>query len=144
MGNEVKPILIVFEGVDKSGKTTLKNEFNEATNFRYVVLDRLTTSSKVYDRAFGRGRLKYYEDVEKAFADNFNVFEVLCLCDEEKIKQRLNNAKEILPEAISDISRVQENFFEECMSNGYHTLVIDTSLGIEKCVNYIINKIQSS
>lgn len=143
MGNEVKPILIVFEGVDKSGKTTLKDEFNKTTNFKYVVLDRLTTSSKVYNKAFGRDRNKYYEDVRKAFARSFNVLEVLCICSTDEIKKRLDEANEKLPDELKDIIHVQSDFLIEVIkSDGFNNMIIDTTRNIDECVKDIVDKVR--
>ena len=48
-------MLIIFEGMDKTGKTSLINEFNKRTNFKHIVLDRGAISSYVYDAIYERG-----------------------------------------------------------------------------------------
>ena len=127
-----KPILIIFEGVDKSGKTTIKDRFNKKTNFGYVVLDRLTTSSKIYNEFFGRDRLGYYNEVENSVIKAFNVLVVLCECDTEIISRRLSNANEKLPEQL-------KAFREEVDRSFINYVVIDTTnRDVDECVENII------
>lgn len=142
MRAEDKPILIVFEGVDKSGKTTLKDAFNKKTNFSYVVLDRLTTSSKIYNNFFNRDRLEYYDRFERRILDSFNVLVVLCECDTDLIVNRLANANEVLPEQLKDIDKVKMAFRKEIDDSFVNFILIDTSKGsIDECVNVIITRV---
>lgn len=141
--NESKPILIIFEGVDKSGKTTIKDRFNKKTNFGYVVLDRLTTSSKIYNKFFGRDRLNYYNEIERGMVKAFNVLIVLCECDTEIISQRLSNANEELPEQLKDIDKVKKAFEEEVDRSFANYVVIDTtSRDVDGCVEDIITRVK--
>lgn len=139
---EDKPILIIFEGVDKSGKTTLKDKFNKKTNFDYVVLDRLTTSSKIYNNFFNRDRLEYYNRFERSILESFNVLVVLCECDTNLILDRLVKANEILPEQLKDIDKVKKAFKKEVIKSFSNYIIIDTSSrSTEECVEIIIRKI---
>ena len=138
----MKPILIVFEGVDKSGKTTLKDKFNKRTNFSYVVLDRLTTSSKIYNNFFGRNRIEYYEEFEKSVLKNFNLLVVLCECNTEEIAKRLERTNEKLPEQLKDIDKVKTAFVEEVERSFTNYIVINTENQIDECVDAIIKRIK--
>lgn len=142
MKTEDKPILIIFEGVDKSGKTTLKDKFNKKTNFDYVVLDRLTTSSKIYNNFFNRDRLEYYNRFERSILETFNVLVVLCECNTSLIEERLKDANEILPKQLKDIDKVKKAFKEEVIKSFKNYVIIDTSeRGTEECIEIIISKI---
>lgn len=139
-----KPILVIFEGVDKSGKTTLKDAFNKCTNFKYVVLDRFTTSSKVYARLFNRDGIEYYDEVENKIIDNFNVLVICCVSQVSDIENRLKKANETLPEELRDIEKVQEMFVEEVseLKARLRRLYINTSTcSIDCCVRYIIDAV---
>lgn len=138
----MKPILIVFEGVDKSGKTTLKDKFNKRTNFNYVVLDRLTTSSKIYNNFFGRNRIEYYEEFEKTVLKNFNLLVVLCECNTKIITKRLEKANEKLPEQLKDIDKVKTAFVEEVEKSFTNYIVINTENQIDECIDVIIERIK--
>ena len=45
---------VVFEGLDKAGKTTLEWSFLKATNFKINVIDRGPIGYLVFDKIFGR------------------------------------------------------------------------------------------
>lgn len=137
-----KPILIIFEGVDKSGKTTLKDKFNKKTNFGYVVLDRLTTSSKIYNNFFNRDRLEYYNRFERSVIESFNILVVLCECDTDLIVERLRNANEVLPEQLKNIDEVKKAFEEEVEKSFTNYMLIDTTKrSIDECVDDIITRV---
>lgn len=137
-----KPLIIIFEGVDKSGKTTLKDLFNKITNFKYVVFDRFTTSSKVYNYMFNRDFYEYYDKVEKTLIENFEVIIFYCTCSGKTINYRLAKANESLPEELDDIFNVKRRFMIELEktnnSSSVHLKVLDTGIigkTIDDCVN---------
>lgn len=137
-----RPILIIFEGVDKSGKTTLKDKFNKKTNFSYVVLDRLTTSSKIYNDFFNRDRLEYYNRFERSVVSAFDVLVVLCECDTALIEERLAKANEVLPEQLKNIDEVKKAFEKEVERSFVNYMVIDTtSRSIDDCVEDIVKRV---
>lgn len=137
-----KPILIIFEGVDKSGKTSLKDLFNKKTNFMYVVLDRLTTSSKVYNNFFGRDRLEYYKSFEANIRKSFDVLVILCECDTKAIIERLKSVDEKLPKQLEDIDKVKEAFAKEIDNSFDNYIVIDTLKPIDECVDIIVKRVK--
>lgn len=137
-----KPLIIIFEGQDKTGKTTLLNSFNSKTNFKYLVLDRCTISSKVYDKVFKRNRRKYYNNVEKKLLNSFNVLVVLCTCDKDVILKRLKEANEELPKELSDITYINSLFIKEASEGFKNVLEIDTTNGdIDTIVDKIIDEV---
>lgn len=142
MKMEGRPILIIFEGVDKSGKTTLKDKFNKETDFGYVVLDRLTTSSKVYNNLFCRDRIDYYNKFEDSLKRTFNVLVVLCECDTNLVIERLKKANETLPEQLKDIDKVKKNFYIEIERSFDNFMIINTEEDINDCVNKIIKRVK--
>ena len=138
----MKPLVVIFEGVDKSGKTTLLNMFNKVTNFKYIVLDRFTVSSKVYDTMFHRDNRDYFTNVEKNFFTNFNVVIVYCHCKEETVRKRLVDAGEVLQDEIDNISVVETEFrielklrqvFKDCK-----IIMVDTDRDIDECLYDIV------
>lgn len=142
MRADKRPILIIFEGVDKSGKTSLKDKFNKKTNFSYVVLDRLTTSSKIYNDFFNRDRLEYYNKFERSIVTTFNVLVVLCECDTSLIEERLEKANEVLPEQLKNIDEVKKAFEREIEKSFTNYIVIDTTnRSIDDCVEDIIVRV---
>lgn len=139
-----KPLIVVFEGQDKVGKSTLVKKFNEATNFKYLVIDRLTTSSFVYTEAFGRGDdvMAYFNEVHETFKKNFTVLQVLLVSDEDDIIKRLNDAGEKLPKELADIKKVKEKFFKFSLDSGFELVTIDTSAkSIDEAVRDVVAKV---
>lgn len=47
-------MFIIFEGADKTGKSTLIKRLNEATDYKHWVLDRGIISSIVYNDIYKR------------------------------------------------------------------------------------------
>ena len=47
-------MFVIFEGLDKTGKTTLEWELLKATNFKHIVIDRGPVGYMTFDRLFGR------------------------------------------------------------------------------------------
>lgn len=139
---EGKPILVIFEGVDKSGKTTLNDKFNKETDFRYVVLDRLTTSSKVYNNLFCRDRIDYYNKFEDSLKMTFNILVVLCECDTNLVIERLRKANETLPEQLKDIDKVKKSFYIEIERSFDNFMIINTEEDINDCVERIIKRVK--
>lgn len=144
MQEDKKPIIVVFEGVDKSGKTSVRDRFNSITDFKYIVIDRLTTSSKVYNKIFGRDRYKYYDEIERRIKDAFNVIIVICKCDDRIIKQRLKNAKEELPTKLKNIGKVSDEFEEEVRKSFDNFIIVNTSVAsIDVCANEVKKFVES-
>lgn len=142
----MKQPIIIFEGVDKSGKTTLLNLFNKYTDFKYIVLDRFTTSSKVYDVIFDRNSKEYYKNVENKFFEDYNVTIVFCYCNNiNEIQKRLLEANEKLPAELQDIAMVQNLFKMEIMlrkkKNDCNIVEIDTSKNVVICLAKILEEV---
>lgn len=50
----MKPILLILEGMDKSGKTTIINYINKKTNYTPLILDRGPIGYKVYSELYNK------------------------------------------------------------------------------------------
>ena len=139
-----KPLIVVFEGQDKVGKTTLVNEFNKASGFSHLVLDRLTTSSFVYTEAFNRGPnvMEHFKKVHEAFRDNFTVVQVLLVSNEVDILKRLHDAGEMLPKELSDIDKIQNKFLKFSKESGFNLVIINTSeKTIDEAVDIVVDSV---
>lgn len=141
--------VVIFEGVDKSGKSTLVAEFNKATNYKYLVLDRFLISSLVYDEAFERDGSRYYEELCRAFGklDDVAFIVVLCECSVEDNRRRLFEAGEYLPSKLGNVGQMMDSFKSQvrrrCKLNagGFVSdyLVVNTS---EMPVNFIVQLVK--
>lgn len=137
------PKIVIVEGIDKSGKTTLISELNKRLKFSPIILDRFTTSSKVYNKAFSRNDLKYFEEVEKQLKENFEPLIILCIANKLDIQERLLSVGEALPKQLRNIDYIQSLFIEEVKSFD-NVLILNTSkLNLKECVDKVLEKYQS-
>lgn len=136
-------MIVLFEGMDKVGKTTLIHELNKATNYEHIIIDRGPNSYIVYDDLYHR---PYVIDHVKTELDIHNTSHlcVYCYANEEDIKDRLEKAGEIFPKEQGTISSVKASF-DIAMSYSYlDVLYINTSeLTIEEATNKIKAAIES-
>ena len=133
-----KQTIVIFEGVDKSGKSTLLKKFNELTNYKYWVLDRGFVSSLVYDELFNRGNREEYLKLAKKMCKEFNVYIVYCYASYFDIQKRLQEANETLPHELEDILDVGDTFEYYLMKTHCNKLYLNTSTeSIDECVKSI-------
>ncbi len=138
----MKPLLILFEGVDKSGKTTLLAEFNKLTNFKHWALDRSFISSLVYNELFGRNDKEHYLNIQEIVKNSFNVVIVYVESDVELIKERLELHNELLPKELSNITKVKNTYLNYITNSKINYIRINTTnKSIQDCVDTIITKL---
>lgn len=139
----MEPITVIFEGVDKTGKSTLKEAFNERTNFKNFVIDRGPISNIVYNKLFNRLETDndYFYEMLEIFKQTKCMI-VFCISDENIIKNRLIEHKEVFPENIN-IKDTEKCFFSVIHNSDMNYVIVDTSkLTIDECVDNIINSIK--
>ena len=136
-------MLIIFEGMDKTGKTTLLNKLNKATNFEHVVLDRGVISSYVYDKVYGRNFREKY-DFFLDMIKNTKHLVILCVASEEVIRNRLKAAGEELPAAQEEfgIQNIQLLFYDELEASGLNFDLMLTEFDEDYLIEYIKERIQ--
>lgn len=136
---------IIFEGLDKAGKTTLEWEFLKATNFKHMVIDRgpmgYMTFDKLFDRETKLGNQDFIHQARKIMkSKDFMV--VYCFASEKVAADRLNEHNEKCP---YDYGKAQK-LLRDGIRRFYKpekTLELDTgSHNIEECVKLIIEKMQ--
>lgn len=139
-----KQIVVIYEGPDKSGKTSLRDAVNKATSFKYWCLDRSMISSIVYDKLFNRNHDNYNISLFNSFNDVFDVIIIYCKCPIELINKRLIIHHEKMPNELLDINNVY-SIFEQTFNKLKikNILEVDTSSTITSCVNKVIKFIES-
>lgn len=137
----MKQKIIIFEGVDKSGKTTLLNKFNKETNFKYWVMDRSIISSLVYNELFKRKDEEYYIDILETMLENFDILFIYCYADIKDIKQRLSLHNEALPTQLQNIEKVNNlyKYYLNSINLGRPAYIeLNTSqLSVDECIKKI-------
>lgn len=136
---------VIFEGLDKAGKTTLEWEFMKATNFKHMVIDRgpvgYMTFDKLFDRETKLGNQDFIHQARKIMkSKDFMV--VYCHASDEVAVKRLKEHNEDCPYNYTKAQKllgdnVRRYYKRERM------LEIDTSnLSIEECVKMIVSKLE--
>ena len=89
---QYKAKMLIFEGPDKVGKSTLIKKINEITNYEFFCIDRFTGSAWVYDKLTGRRNITdELIKIEKEFSQlkNLKIINILLRCDSKVLRQRI-------------------------------------------------------
>jgi len=112
---EGKYKIIVFEGPELVGKSTLKLEFEKATNFRHLCVDRMFVTSIIYNSFKGRhiDLIQSLTEDFKKFVSTFDPLFVYVNANEDVKIDRYNKRGEwyIKPEEFKHLSDVYEVTF---------------------------------
>ena len=96
--------ILIFEGPDKVGKSSLIYEINRRTGYEYLCIDRFTASAWVYDRQSGR-RERQEELVaserELSQLRMTKVVNIVLKCDRDVLRQRILAEDEEATDRIS-------------------------------------------
>ena len=130
-----KPKLIIFEGVDGVGKTTVYQAFRKVTNYCPLCIDRFIGSNFAYDTFFKRNNSPQNLSTEDLFAledklkDIFDCILVYLVCGEKILRKRIveHNKEELDKEPIKRIKEVDSLFHNYYMMSGFKKVIIDTS-----------------
>lgn len=136
---------IIFEGLDKVGKTTLEWELLKATNFKHIVIDRGPVGYLVFDKIFEREETNSEQDFIQKAKDIMKTKDFLivyCEASYDIVLKRLKEHNEICPYNYIEAQKIYLNnirkFYDKEM-----TLELDTSfLSIDECIDLIIRKIK--
>ena len=138
-------MFVVFEGLDKAGKTTLEWEFLKATNFKHMVIDRGPMGYMTFDKIFGRSTklgdrdfIHFARKITKS--DDYMI--VYCVVDKNVADERLKAHNETCP---YDYGKAQK-LYRDNVHRYYKAdkvIEIDTTyLSIEECVELIVEKLK--
>lgn len=136
-------MLIFFEGVDKTGKTTLVKEVLKKTNYKHVVYDRGVISQIVYDFVFDRDPDPAIKEA-LTYLKKANAIIFLCEAENELIEKRLNDENETLPKELSDISKIKKYFKAAVIFSGIKYKVIKTDKPLDETVEEILDNIKEA
>lgn len=131
---------IIFEGLDKTGKTTLINKIQKQTKWKWIIRDRLV-GWLAYDEIYNRGtelrRKTYIADVRSLLTSN-NYFIVYCKTNLPTVNKRLKEHNE---ELDYDYLRAQK-IYDECVYSIYpHKKVLEldtTNLTTDECITRVL------
>lgn len=135
--------LVIFEGCDKSGKTTLFRKFRAATDYIPLAIDRFTGSNLVYDRYYEReSNTKNYLRSEGKLQMVYDCYLVVLTADDEVIHQRIVSEESGEPKriALDNYRLINEGFRNYHRESKYkNKLILDTGeLSISECLEQIL------
>jgi len=137
-------MLIILEGMDKVGKTTLISHLNKATDFKHIILDRGSISSYVYDAIYKRNIRKGYDFFTDAVKKMPHIV-FLLVADKKVIANRLKQAGETLPalQQKMEIDDIQIMFYDEAKASGLNIEIVASDVfDIETTTVYMVKIIE--
>lgn len=128
MQNTRKPKLIIFEGPDKVGKSTIYQAYRRATNYGPLCIDRFITSNEVYDKFYGREPYADYPTLTKELEGIFDVYQICLVCSEDELVSRIEKEEEgvNLQRAKNNMRRTLHDF-QTADSRPQKSYVVDTT-----------------
>jgi adenylylsulfate kinase-like enzyme len=137
---------VIFEGLDKAGKTTLEWEFLKVTNFKHMVIDRgpvgYMTFDKLFDRETKLGTQDFIHHARKIMK-NQDFMVVYCFVSEDVAAKRLAEHNEECPYDYDKAQKLLRNNINRYYNRPEKVLELDTSnLTISECVLMIIEKLE--
>ena len=137
---------ISVTGIDRSGKTTLLQAFNEATNFVHMTVDRDPSTVMFFADLMHRvkGRKRYHQNYKQVINYKFVPdLAVYLFADPEDIQYRFDVTNE--PALIGDLNfkyhmQLMEDYFNKA---GYlNTIKLNTSiLTPQECANRMVTQL---
>lgn len=120
----IKPQIIIFDGVDKVGKTTLKTMFDKHMDFFHWTIDRGPLSHMVYNISYRRnGQNLFIGNVTKVCR---NAILIYVKADEETVKERILRAGEKLVDLKRDM-RLFDTVFNATVHQWKGAISVDTT-----------------
>jgi thymidylate kinase len=139
-------MLLIFDGPDKVGKTTLIHEVDKATNYQHIMIDRGPTSYIVYDKLLNREcldrKFEYLRDLKDL--EKINHLCIYLEATDEDVEKRLQAVGEKPVNGIPHVEFDTEFNIElfERKHRCTNIIVINTSdFSIEENVKTILRNI---
>lgn len=136
---------VIFEGLDKAGKTTLEWEFLKATNFKHMVIDRGPVGYMTFDKIFGRSTKLGDRDFihhSRKIMKNPDFIVVYCFANDEVAAERLKEHNEKCPYDYGEAQKLLRNNIRRFYKSE-KVLELDTSYRMfSECVQMIIEKLE--
>ena len=138
-------MFVVFEGLDKAGKTTLEWEFLKATNFKHMVIDRGPMGYMTFDKIFGRSTklgdrdfIHYARKITKS--DDYMI--VYCVVDKNVADARLKAHNEMCPYDYGKAQKLYRDNVHRYYRDDKVIEIDTTHLSVEMCVELIVEKLK--
>lgn len=136
---------LIFEGLDKVGKTTLEWEFLKQTNYKHIVIDRGPASYMAFDEIFDRSTLQGDREFVRQCSEinqSDDIFIINCYVNKDIAHKRLLEHNETCPYNYVKAQKILQNIITK-FYNIDKIINIDTSIdSIETSVKKIITQLK--
>jgi len=133
--------VIVLEGIDKTGKTTILKTLHGLTNYQFVIIDRFTGSNIVYG-VFHKREIDIPKllTLEQELVKSKTVIPVYLVANKKEISKRIRKHQEKDIE-IKDIDGLMLLYKKYMLKSPFNYFILDTSYKTaEECAMMIYNE----
>lgn len=136
--------LVIFEGPDKVGKSTLFKMYRRATQYGPLAIDRFTGSNLVYDRHYGRNTdISKYLDLESQVQELMDCYLVGLTCDPTILVERISREevdrdREIALENFRSVLELFDYYYTNTTRFSKICLLDTGLLSKEECLDIIL------
>ena len=135
--------IISFEGSsDCTGKTTLINAFNKATNYNHLLDDRRTLSTRAYSIKFNRTKNGDFKDIEKHLASYPYHLLVYLTASKEDVIKRQSIKNDGYDANDYDLDK---SLFDRCLNSSQYKKVVklnSSEMTIDEEISEILDAIK--
>lgn len=143
-GNEIRVLL--FEGPDKVGKTTIIKALNRATDYAYLCVDRSLGSAWVYDQISGRrDRVDTLQRAEQELStlQHIKFINILLTCKVDELRKRISAKDEFPDLRLARLTDALQAYEEYAHSTKLPTITVDTTnLSVPQTVTKIVKELE--
>ena len=135
--------IISFEGSsDCTGKTTLINAFNKATNYNHLLDDRRTLSTRAYSIKFNRTKNGDFKDIEKHLASYPYHLLVYLTASKEDVIKRQSVKNDGYDANDYDLDK---SLFDKCLASSQYKRVVklnSSEMTVDEEISEILDAIK--
>jgi len=108
------PLLLIIDGMDRVGKTSLINTIDKKTNYKHLILDRGPLSYRAYSEIYNKKTsFSQYNTLE----DSLKKVPHLCVylyASLEELEKRFIKTNELFIETINDHLKIFKKYYTKC------------------------------
>lgn len=116
-----KPRVILIDGLDRTGKSTLIKNIHQLTSFKHILVDRGPISFEAYNEIFDRPS----EDYSDLFLTD--VLSIALICPVRVLKERFELTNEPpLPKTLEECSSIFSKYIARYTCLGFNIAIVNS------------------
>jgi len=139
----MKPILLIIDGMDRTGKTSVIKEINKQTNYAPLIIDRGPIGYKAYSELFNKDNKPEDYDMLETSLLHVNHLCVYLFADENIIYNRCIDTNEpLIYKGIRENLRLYKKYYDKSILN---KIILDSGKYTTKeIVKIILNEVEKN